>query len=84
MDLGPDRASASTPADPIASPTLHPPRIVAVATATPPRRFTQSEVLAVFGYQDTQRRHFFEHSEIESRYMYVDASGHAPTRMLTR
>ena len=48
------------------------PRIVAVATATPSRRFTQMEVLEVFGYHDAQRRQFFEHSEIEGRYMYVD------------
>ena len=48
------------------------PRIAAVATATPARRFTQAELLAIFGYDDAQRRGFFEHSDIESRYMYVD------------
>jgi alkylresorcinol/alkylpyrone synthase len=48
------------------------PRIAAVATASPSTRFTQDEVLAVFGYDDPQRRGFFERSEIEGRYMYVD------------
>jgi predicted naringenin-chalcone synthase len=53
--------------------TLTPtPRIAAVATASPSTRFTQDEVLAVFGYADPQRRGFFEHSDIEGRYMYVD------------
>src|SRR5438034_10418291 len=46
------------------------PRIAAVATATPSRRFTQAELLAVFGYEDAQRRSFFEHSEIDGRYIY--------------
>jgi predicted naringenin-chalcone synthase len=48
------------------------PRIVAVATATPSRRFTQGELLAIFGYEDPQRRGFFERSDIDGRYMYVD------------
>ena len=47
-------------------------RIAAVATASPPERFTQDEVLAVFGYDDPQRRGFFEHSDIAGRYMYVE------------
>jgi len=47
-------------------------RIAAVATASPPTRFTQDEVLAVFGYDDPQRRGFFERSDIDGRYMYVE------------
>jgi predicted naringenin-chalcone synthase len=47
-------------------------RIAAVATASPPERFTQDEVLAVFGYDDPQRRGFFERSDIDGRYMYVE------------
>jgi len=47
-------------------------RIAAVATASPSTRFTQDEVLAVFGYDDPQRRGFFERSDIDGRYMYVD------------
>ena len=50
----------------------HPARIAAVATASPSTRFTQDEVLAVFGYDDPQRRGFFERSDIDGRYMYVD------------
>ena len=49
-----------------------PVRIAAVATASPSTRFTQDEVLAVFGYDDPQRRGFFERSDIDGRYMYVD------------
>ncbi len=48
------------------------PRVAAVATATPTHRFSQDELLALAGYTDVQRRGFFEHSEIESRYLYVD------------
>ena len=51
------------------------PRITAVATATPSRRFTQAELLAIFGYEDAQRRSFFEHSEIDGRYIYVGDGG---------
>ena len=36
------------------------PRIAAVATATPTQRFTQTELLEIFGYEDPQRRGFFE------------------------
>jgi len=46
------------------------PRIAAVATATPSRRFTQPELLAIFGYEDALRRSFFEHSAIDGRYIY--------------
>ncbi|HEV8309321.1 MAG TPA: type III polyketide synthase [Methylomirabilota bacterium] len=48
------------------------PRIAAVATATPTERFTQDEVLAIFGYGDERRRSFFHHSGIDGRYLYVD------------
>jgi alkylresorcinol/alkylpyrone synthase len=48
------------------------PRIAAVATATPPDRFTQAELLALAGYRDAQRRGFFERSDIESRHLWID------------
>jgi alkylresorcinol/alkylpyrone synthase len=48
------------------------PRIAAVATATPTQRFTQAELLEIFGYEDPQRRGFFERSDIDHRYMYVE------------
>src|SRR5437867_3751203 len=41
------------------------PKIVAVATATPPNRFTQAELLALAGYRDEGRRGFFTRSDIE-------------------
>jgi predicted naringenin-chalcone synthase len=48
------------------------PRIAAVATATPPFRWTQADVLATAGYADAQRRGFFERSDIEARYLWMD------------
>ena len=48
------------------------PRIAAVATATPARRFSQAELLSMAGYRDAQRRGFFERSDIEGRYLYID------------
>jgi alkylresorcinol/alkylpyrone synthase len=54
------------------------PRIAAVATATPGQRFTQAELLAIFGYADAQRRGFFEHSDIETRHMYVSGKDCRP------
>jgi alkylresorcinol/alkylpyrone synthase len=54
------------------------PRIAAVATATPAHRFTQREVLAMAGYDDLQRRGFFDHSDIESRGLYLDPATFHP------
>ncbi len=54
------------------------PRIAAVATATPPHRFTQAQILALAGYGDPQRRGFFEHSEIEGRFLYLDPERFRP------
>lgn len=51
------------------------PRIAAVATASPPHRFSQADLLALAGYGDSQRRGFFERSDIESRFLCID-----PTR----
>ncbi len=48
------------------------PKIVAVATATPPHRFTQAELLALAGYTDERRRGFFARSEIEGRHLWID------------
>ncbi|HSF07094.1 MAG TPA: 3-oxoacyl-[acyl-carrier-protein] synthase III C-terminal domain-containing protein [Methylomirabilota bacterium] len=48
------------------------PRIAAAATASPAYRFTQADVLALAGYEDSQRRGFFEHSDIESRFLCID------------
>jgi len=48
------------------------PKIVAVATATPPHRFDQATVLRMAGYPDAQRVGFFANSQIEGRYLYFD------------
>lgn len=47
------------------------PRITAVATATPCRRFTQAELLDLAGYRDSRRRAFFEHGDIETRALHL-------------
>ncbi|MBI1846252.1 MAG: hypothetical protein HYR86_04685 [Candidatus Rokubacteria bacterium] len=54
------------------------PRIAAVATATPPHRFSQDWVLGQAGYLDAQRRGFFERSEIEGRYLWMDPERFTP------
>jgi predicted naringenin-chalcone synthase len=48
------------------------PKIIAVATATPPHRFTQAELLALAGYADERRRGFFAQSAIEGRHLWID------------
>jgi len=48
------------------------PKIIAVATATPPHRFSQARVLELAGYGDTVRQGFFANSQIEGRYLYLD------------
>ncbi len=47
------------------------PRIAAVATATPAWRYGQADVLRAAGYADAQRRGFFEHSDIDSRHLWI-------------
>ena len=54
------------------------PRIAAVATATPARRFSQTELLAMAGYRDPQRRGFFERSDIDGRYLFIDPERFRP------
>jgi predicted naringenin-chalcone synthase len=54
------------------------PRIAAVATATPPHRFTQGELLRLAGYADTQRRGFFSRSDIEGRHLWLDPARFRP------
>ena len=54
------------------------PKIAAVATATPAHRFRQAEVLALSGYDDTRRCGFFEQSDIEGRYLYIDPATFRP------
>ena len=54
------------------------PRIAAVATATPPHRFTQAELLALAGYRDAPRRGFFRRSDVEGRHLWVDPAAFRP------
>ena len=54
------------------------PRIAAVATATPEHRFTQAQLLAMAGYGDERRRGFFEASDIEGRYLFIDPARFTP------
>ena len=54
------------------------PKIVAVATATPPHRFTQPELLAMAGYADDRRRGFFAASDIAGRHLWIDPARFQP------
>jgi len=54
------------------------PKIAAVATATPPHRFTQAELLAFAGYRDEERSGFFRRSDIEGRYLWIDPGTFRP------
>ena len=47
------------------------PRIVAIGTAVPDRRFSQEELVELFGYQDGLRRRFFFNSNIDARHLYL-------------
>ncbi|HEY7142266.1 MAG TPA: type III polyketide synthase [Methylomirabilota bacterium] len=47
------------------------PRIVAIGTAVPTRRFQQNELADIFGYGDGLRRSFFFNSGIETRHAYM-------------
>jgi predicted naringenin-chalcone synthase len=58
------------------------PRILSVGTAVPDRRFTQDEVLDLFGYRDPLRRAFFRNSGIEGRYLYSTAAEPRPDESL--
>jgi len=56
---------------------LHPmapgkPKILSVATATPPQYFSQSRLAELAGYGDAQRSGFFANSDIEGRYLWLD------------
>ena len=57
---------------------MQPPRIAAVATATPVHRFAQHELLQLAGYDDARRRGFFEASDITGRHLYIDPEHFRP------
>src|SRR6267142_5012103 len=54
------------------------PRIAAVATAVPPYRYTQAQILALAGYADERRRGFFAASDIEGRHLWIDPARFTP------
>ena len=54
------------------------PRILAVATATPPHRFDQATLLRIAGYDDALRSGFFTNSQIDGRYLYLDPETFRP------
>jgi predicted naringenin-chalcone synthase len=54
------------------------PRIVAVATVTPPHRFDQATLLRLAGYDDARRAGFFTNSQIDGRHLYLDPETFTP------
>lgn len=54
------------------------PKIAAVATATPPHRFTQAQILALAGYPDDERSGFFRRSDIDGRHLWIDPATFRP------
>jgi polyketide synthase Type III len=47
------------------------PRIVSVGTATPPRKYTQDEILDLFQETDPRIRRLFHNGHIKARYLYL-------------
>ncbi len=54
------------------------PRIAAVATANPPLRFTQDEILRLAGYTRPIAHDIFHHSDIEYRHFFIDPEHDRP------
>jgi predicted naringenin-chalcone synthase len=54
------------------------PKIAAVATATPPYRFTQAQLLTLAGYRDEERSGFFRRSDIEGRFLWINPATFRP------
>ena len=54
------------------------PRVVAIGTAVPARRFTQEELADLFGYGDGLRSRFFHNSGIDARHLYITATDPRP------
>jgi hypothetical protein len=52
-----------------------------VAIATPPHRFTQMQLLTMTGYTDATRRGFFDGSDIDGRFLFVDPARFAYGQM---
>lgn len=54
------------------------PRIAALATALPPRVFTQEEVFGLCGYQSEAARQLFRHSGVERRHLWLEKDTRLP------
>lgn len=57
------------------------PRTIAIATATPPQKYTQAEVLERFGITNKKIEQIFSHSHIKSRHLCLpdaNADGSTP------
>ncbi|MBI4460986.1 MAG: type III polyketide synthase [Acidobacteria bacterium] len=54
------------------------PRILAVATAVPPQRFTQQEALQLAGYTSPAAHRIFLNSDIDYRHFYIRPSDKVP------
>lgn len=55
------------------------PRVVGLATANPPRRFTQEETYQLAGYKSRRVHDIFLNSDIDYRYLYLEPEGFQPT-----
>ncbi len=45
------------------------PRLIAIGTATPPQKYTQAEILEIFGITNPKTRKIFSNSHIKSRHL---------------
>ena len=54
------------------------PRILAVGTANPPRRFSQEEVFRLAGYTSPRILNIFLNSDIDYRHFYIDPATFNP------
>ena len=54
--------------------SMNQPRIVSVATAVPPRRYSQDQALRMAGYTQPAARRIFENSDIDYRHLFLEPS----------
>src|SRR4029450_7060070 len=58
------------------------PETATVASAAPPHRFPQAELLALAGYRDEERSGFFRRSDIDGRYLWIDPATFQPNESI--
>jgi predicted naringenin-chalcone synthase len=54
------------------------PRVLAIGTANPPRRFTQEEAFRLAGYENPRILSIFQNSDIDYRHFYIDPQTFTP------